>query len=118
MRQVYSAALAAAIVLSAFTPCDVFGQGSPSGLSVTNYQIVSEQRVSVTQSYYSVRADLVNAGSARSATTATATSNSVSIQVQGLGNLHFGPVAANSQATSLDTFTILVDRSVPLDYSR
>src|SRR5438477_3190451 len=117
MRQVSSAILAAVIVFSAFAPSNAFGQSPPTGLSIANYQIVSEQRVAVNQSYYTLRADLVNSGPARSAITATATSKVPSIEVQGLGNLHFAPIAANSQATSLDTFTILVDRTVPLDYA-
>src|SRR3954447_17745306 len=117
MRHASSVILAAAIVSSVFAPSGALAQSPPTGLSITNYQIVSEQRVSVTQSYYTLRADLVNSGPARNGITATATSKVASIQIQDLGNLHFAPIAANSQATSLDTFTILVDRTVPLDYT-
>src|SRR4051794_38104481 len=117
MRQLYSAALAAIAIFSAFAPSNAFAQSPPTGLSITNYQLVSEQRVSATQSNFTYRADLVNTGPARSAITATVTSKVPTIQVQGLGNLHFAPIGANSQATSLDTFTILVDKTQPLDFS-
>ena len=93
-----------------------FGQGVPSSLSITNYQFVSEQRLSQFSSYVTYRADLVNNGPARTAVTASLTSGASNIQVsQGL--LHFAPVPANRTVTSLDTFTILVDRSVEFKFS-
>ena len=62
------------------------------------------------------RADLVNNGPARTAVTASLTSGASNIQVsQGL--LHFAPVPANRTVTSLDTFTILVDRSVEFKFA-
>jgi hypothetical protein len=95
----------------------MFGQGT-QGLSITNYQFVSEQRISFSQSDVTYRASLVNTGGARGAVTATVTSLVPSVQVvQGQGNLHFSPVPANSTVNSTDTFTILVDRSVPFDFS-
>src|SRR5712692_1739996 len=118
MRHVYSAALAAVAVFSAFAPSHAFGQGPPQGLSITNYQLVSEQRVTGNQSYFTYRADLVNNnGSPRSAVTATVTSNTPNIQVQGLGNLHFGAIAANGQITSQDTVTFLINKSFPTDFT-
>jgi len=56
-----------------------------------------------------------NNGIAKSAVTATVFSNTSTIQVQGLGNLHFGAIGANGQITSLDTFTLLVNTSFPTD---
>src|SRR6266850_1431404 len=116
MRHVYSAALTAVAVFSAFAPSNAFGQGPPQGLSITNYQQVSVQRISGNQSLFTFRADLVNNnGIAKSAVTATVFSNTSTIQVQGLGNLHFGAIGANGQITSLDTFTLLVNTSFPTD---
>jgi len=50
--------------------------------------------------------------------TATVTSSAASVViVAGQGILHFGPVPANGQVTSMDTFAISVDRSVPFDFN-
>jgi hypothetical protein len=89
------------------------GQGATPPLSITNYQYVSEQRISQFASYVSYRADLVNTGAAVKAVTATVSSLAANIQVvAGQGNLHFSPVPANATVTSIDTFTILVDRTI------
>src|SRR4051794_2960597 len=96
-------------------PSTVFGQAQQT-LSITNYQFVSEQRLSASTSYVTYRADLVNNGAARNAVTASVSSLVPSIQVvPGQGNLHFMPVPANMTVTSLDTFTILVDRTIAFD---
>ena len=114
MRYVYqSAAVVAAFSL--LLSFEAHGQGV-QGLSITNYQFVSEQRWSRTQSYFTYRADLLNTGVARSAVTATVSSPFASVQtVPGQTNLHFSPVPANSQVPSSNTFTILVDRTEPFD---
>jgi uncharacterized protein YjdB len=105
------------IAVCGLVPSVVFGQGTP-GFSITNYQYVSEQRISQSSSYVTYRADLVNAGAARTAVTASVSSLVSSIQVvPGEGVLHFAPVPANSTVTSLDTFTILVDRTVAFDFA-
>jgi hypothetical protein len=115
MRYVYQVA-AALVALSFPLSFEAHGQGV-QGLSITNYQFVSEQRWSRTQSYVTYRADLVNTGPARDAVTATVSSSSPAVQiVPGQTNLHFSPVPANSQVTSSNTFTILVDRTVPFDF--
>ena len=89
-----------------------------NSLSITNYQEVSEQRVSRTQSYFTYSATLVNTGGALSGATATLTSLSPSVQVvAGQGTLHFGPVASGGQVPSIDTFTILVDTTVTFSFS-
>jgi hypothetical protein len=105
------------IAVCGLVPSVVFGQGTPS-FSITNYQYVSEQRISQSSSYVTYRADLVNAGTARTAVTASVSSQVSSIQVvPGQGVLHFAPVPANSTVTSLNTFTILVDRTVAFDFA-
>jgi hypothetical protein len=115
MRRLYPAASILAI-LPALVPFAGYAQGQ--GLFVTNYQLVSEERISRTQSYLTYRADLVNTGPARTAITATVSSLVPSVQlVPGQMNLHFIPVPANSQVTSSNTFTILVDRSVDFTFS-
>src|SRR5579884_1451606 len=116
MRYVCQAAAAMVALLFPLS-FEAHGQGV-QGLSITNYQFVSEQRWSQTQSYVTYRADLVNTGVARDAVTATVSSSSPSIQtVPGQTNLHFSPVPANSRVTSSNTFTILVDRTVPFSFS-
>jgi hypothetical protein len=116
MRYVRQAA--AALVGCLFlVSSEAHGQNT-QGLSITNYQFVSEQRWSRTESYVTYRADLVNTGPARDAITATVTSLVPSIQtVPGQRNLHFSPVPAGSTVTSSNTFTLLVDRTVPFSFS-
>jgi hypothetical protein len=103
--------------VSLLTSSVLLGQGSTQGLSVTNYQFVSEQFYSTTHSYVTYRADLLNTGQALNSVTATLTSlDPVSFQVvPGQDTLHFGPVPANTQVTGAGTFTILVDRLVHFD---
>ena len=105
------------VALTMFIPSMMFGQGS-SPLSIVNYRFVSEQRSTRTDWFVTYRADVANTGLPRSGVTATVTSLTPNIQVvAGQGTLHFGPIPANSQVTSLDTFTILVDRTVPFDFA-
>jgi trimeric autotransporter adhesin len=116
MRNVYPVTGIVA-ALSVLVPSIALAQTPPS-LSITNYQLVSEQRISRTESYVTYKADLVNTGPARTAVTATATGTVPSAQVvAGQGNLHFAPVPANSQVTSSNTFTLLVDRTVTFSFS-
>jgi len=62
------------------------------------------------------RADVINTGPALTGLTASVTSSNPAIQViAGQNVIHFGPVPANGRATSVDTFTLLVDRSVNVD---
>ncbi|MBZ5582804.1 MAG: tripartite tricarboxylate transporter permease, partial [Acidobacteriia bacterium] len=116
MRYVCSAA-AVGIALLMFAPSRGFGQPG-SGLSVVNYSLVGEERFTRTQWFVTYRADIMNTGVARSGVTASASSVSPAAQVvAGQGILHFAPVPANSRVTSIDTFTLLVDRSVPFDFA-
>src|ERR1017187_3330526 len=115
MRCVRPAAFAA-LVFSAGSLA--FGQGTT--LSITNYQYVSEQRVTLTTSNVTYRADLVSPGVALASASATLTSlDPFSVRVvPGQDTLHFAPVPAKGQVTSSNTFTILVDRTVPFDWSK
>ena len=69
MRYVSAAAF---VTLSSIIPSVVFAQVDTS-LSITNYQFLSEQRVSQTQSSVTYRADLVNMKGAFGSVTATLT---------------------------------------------
>ena len=87
------------------------GPAASGGLSITNYQLVSQQGSTMVY-----RADLVNPGPAQAGVTATLTTlDPFSIRVfPGEDSLFFGPVPANSQITSNNTFTVLVTGG-PLD---
>src|ERR1700676_4135307 len=112
MRYVCLAAVAA---LSVLAPSSAFGQ-----LSITNYQLVSQQNMGPTRTNFTYRADLVNTGGPLGSATATLTSaDPFSIRtVPGQDTLQFAPVPANSQVTSSNTFTILADPSVPIDFTK
>lgn len=110
MRYVCAAAV---IALSVLRPSDAPAQAV---LSITNYQLVSEQRVTRTVYDLAYRADLVNNGPARAAVTATVTSTVPSTQVM-QGSLHFANVPANGRVTSSDTFTIRVDRAAAFNFA-
>ena len=88
-------------------------------LSIGNFQLVDSQRVTLTKYNVTYSASLINSGPALTAVTATVTSSDPSIQVvPNHDTLNFAPVPANSQVASSNTFTILVDRSVPFDFSK
>lgn len=118
MRYVYTAAIS--VALAALGAVPVFGQGSAANpislaanLSIpptsSSYRLVSQQRVTRSQFYYTYQAILTNTGPAIPAVTATATSLLPGLTVvAGQGTLHFSPVPANSQVVSTDTFTVLV----------
>jgi hypothetical protein len=110
----FTSTAAAVIALGALIPFGVSGQGS---LTITNYQLVSETKISRTVSDFAYRADVVNTtGIVRPSLTATLTSNAASAQVV-QGSLHFTNVPGNGQKTSTDTFTIRVDRTVIFNFS-
>src|SRR3979411_2358263 len=101
------------VALAILTPSAIF---CASDLSIVGYDLVSETRVTRSQWYSSYKAKLQNNGPAIGGVTATVTSPSpTALVTPGQGTVHFGPVAANSQISSSDTFTILVDRSFPFD---
>ena len=95
-----------------------FSQINPANLTITGYQMISEQRVTRTQSYFSYRADVVNAGPSLPAITATVTSLTPSaVVVPGQGNLHFPAVPSKTEISSINTFTLLIDKSVSFNLS-
>src|SRR5450759_2358852 len=112
MRYMFQATV---VALSVLVPSVAFGQ-----LSITNYQLVSQQSISSTKSNFTYRADLLNTGGALGSVTATVTSvDPFSVRVvPGQDTLQFAPVPANSQVTSSNTFTIQVDQTVPFDFSK
>ena len=118
MKYIYTAAIA--IALSAPGPAPLMGQVSNLSIPPTrsSYLLVSQTFVTRTQSYYTYQAVLVNAGPALTSVIATATSLSPNVTVvAGQGTLHFSPVPANGQATSTNTFTILVSGGI-VDWSQ
>ena len=112
MRYVSAASLA---VLSILSPAMLLGQG----LSITNYQFVSQQIVNSTQTRVTYRADLVNSGGPLGSVTATVSSlNIFSVRtVPGADTLTFAPVPGNSQTTSSGTFTLLVTTTQTFSFS-
>src|SRR5579883_1483659 len=117
MRYVCSAAALAFLAAYASTP--VYGQPVvPANLTITSYQLVSSTRYSLNQWYVTYSASLANSGPAAPAITAAVKSLQPSVQVvAGQGMLHFPPVPAGGTVTSLDTFTLLVDRTANFDWS-
>ena len=91
-----------------------------AGLSITNYQVVGQQSAAGKLSYVTYRADLLNSGSALGSVTAkVSTVDPFTVRVvPGQDALQFSPVPANTQVTSLNTFTILTDSTVPFDSSK
>jgi hypothetical protein len=136
MRHLFSI-LSTAVILSVLAPSVGFGQagslngGSPrpdvllgpaNNVSIpaqgSSYIEVTEVRYTRTQFYITYQAILVNSGPALAGVTATLSTQAPSVKlVPGQSSLHFAPVPANNNVISNDTFTILVDRSVPFDFS-
>jgi len=89
-------------------------------LAIINYHVLNQQSAAGNQSYITYRADLVNSGTALGAVTATLTSlDPFTLRVvPGQGTLTFAPVPANSQVPSSNTFTILTDATVPVDFNK
>jgi PKD domain len=116
MRRVYLTVAAVTCFLSLF-PFKALAQAGLD-VSIANYQYVSEERYTLTQWYVTYTADLVNSGSTPITVTATLSSLASTVQlVPGQSTLQFPVVPAGGQATSLNTFTILVDRSVPFYFT-
>ena len=114
MRYVFLATLAVAVS----APSLVYGQsGTSQGLSIVNYRYVTEQRVTLTSSNVTYTADVANVGVALASLTAKLTSLTSSVQVvKDQDTLRFGAVPSNAQISASNTFTILVDRTVPFDW--
>ena len=82
--------------------------------SVGGYTLVSQQRVSSTDSQYTYSAGLTNHGTAELGVIAGVTSSSAAVQVVS-GTLVFGFVAANSTRVSANTFTIQQNSQAAFD---
>jgi len=107
MRHLYSLAAAVIGFLTLF-PSMAMAQ---AGLSITNLQIRNQTRATVTQWYLTYTADLLNQGPVPVTVSATVSSTVPTVQVvAGQGELHFPPAPAGGEVTSVNTFTILVDR--------
>jgi hypothetical protein len=88
-------------------------------LSVTNYRVISEQVLTASYSRYTYSADLVNPGPALSQVTATVTTNDALTRVlPGQDTLTFTNVPANSQVSSIGSFSIQAKNSVPFDFTK
>src|SRR5438477_9660305 len=111
-----SVRLLTALIFSILLPSVMLGQSTDAGaspkLSITNYQVISEQHITASKSDVTYRADIVNSGPSLTSVTATVTSADPSMirVVQGQDVLLFGAVPINGQVSSLNTFTILIDR--------
>ncbi len=114
----YVSLTAVAVAVSALVPSALLGQIDSTKLSIQGYQVLSEVPYSRTQSYFTYSASLLNTGPAVPAITATVTSRlSSAIVVPGMGNLHFPPAATNTTVNSLNTFTLLVDRTATFGFN-
>ncbi len=93
---------------------------APPGLTITGYQFVSEQPAAAGKLFVTYSAELINSGGALGSVTATASSLNpfAIILAPGEDTLKFKPVPANSQVASNNTFTILVDPTVPFDFNQ
>jgi hypothetical protein len=104
--------------LCTVVPAGLFAQGAQT-LSITNYQCVSSQQVTMTLSNVTYRADIVNKGNPEATVLATATSLNPSsfTMATGQDTLSFAPVPPNTPVTSSNTFTMRVNRTVPFDFA-
>src|SRR5580704_5159686 len=123
--------LAALVTVSILVPSVLLGQSgllpgsiqpeliNSSNLTITNYQLVGQPvPFTRTKYYYTYAASLINTGPATPEITATVTSLlSSATVVPGQGNLHFPPAATNATVNSLNTFTILVDRTAVFGFN-
>lgn len=78
------------------------------------YHLQKSTRVSLTQYDYTYTADVTNPGATALNVTGTVTSNSASTIVT-KGTVAFGSITSGATITSVDTFTIRQDRTVPFD---
>jgi hypothetical protein len=114
--------LATALLTCALPPAAL---AQSTGLSVapTGYVQVGTQRIDRYNFSYTYTAVLNNTGGALPGVTATLTSLAANVTVvPGQGTLEFSPVPAGavsapSQVTSANTFTIVVNRELPFDFS-
>ena len=88
-------------------------------VEIVDYAFVSEAAATGTKRYVTYRADLLNLGNEDlGPLTVSLNSLDASLQVVGQGALEFPPTPANGRVTSGNTFSLLIDPSVPLDFSK
>jgi hypothetical protein len=85
-------------------------------VDVTSYQLVTSERVGRTDFLYTYRVNIANAGGEANNVRATVSSSSASTVVTD-ASVDFGDVPETSTVTSLDTFQIQQNRTVPFDPS-
>lgn len=96
----------------------IFGQGAAPSLSITNYRLVSERRLTPTQSELTFRADLASPSTRNAVRARLRNSNAPGVRVlPGRDALLFKPARPENPVASDNTFTLLVDPTVPLDVS-
>lgn len=112
-RFVRQPALACLLVLSAL----VSGShpSTQAGLTIGNFQLISEQAQKGSISLFTYRASLTNGGGALASATATATSVSKTKVVD--ATLTFGPVGAGGTIVSSDTFSVSRNPKQRFDFS-
>lgn len=99
-----------------FTVLSIFVSPALFGQSLTNFQVVSQSGSNVTY-----RSDLLNPGPALTGATATLSSTDPFVYrvIAGQDTLNFGPVPANGQVTSTNTFTLQESNpNAPLDTTK
>jgi PKD domain len=117
MRHVCSAiAVAVSLIISSVCLPQAHAQDT-SNLSLTNYKVVSQQPITSTLSNFTYSVTLVNAGPRSfGSVTGTVSSNSFNVRtVPGQDQVTFTPVPPNSQVPGGNTFSVLVDQTLPLD---
>jgi hypothetical protein len=89
-------------------------------LAMVNYSLVGQVASTTTKSYMTYRADLLNTGTTTLGPMIAKLSSPdpSGIEIVGEGALNFASVPGNSPVASSNTFTILVDPRVPLDFSK
>lgn len=92
------------------------GQAYADDLTISNYTLISKQRVSRTEYNYTYKADISNYGADAKNVTAALSSNSTHTIIVD-GSLTFGDVDGGTTVTSSDTFTIRQNRIYPFDPS-
>jgi hypothetical protein len=85
--------------------------------AIVNYQFVSMVPAAAGLSFVTFKADVVNCGPALGSVTGMVkTLDPFTVRIApGQETLTFAPVAANSEVTSNDTFTVLMNGALPLD---
>jgi hypothetical protein len=108
--------------LTVLAPTTVTGSYSTQTVpqAIVNYQLVSVTPAAGGLSNVTYRADVVNCGRALASVTGTVkTLDPFTVRiVPGQDMLNFAPVPANSEVTSSNTFTVLMNAALPLDPSK